>query len=69
MSAEQRDKEQRATHQLDNKNGCKFAIIYIKVTQDFENPATVTLKVFTNEKRGGLRVISFDRPPFKGTVS
>jgi hypothetical protein len=23
------------------------------------------LKVFTNEKRGGLRVISFDRPPFK----
>jgi hypothetical protein len=26
---------------------------------------TSTLKVFTNEKRGGLRVISFDRPPFK----
>jgi hypothetical protein len=23
------------------------------------------LKVLTNEKRGGLRVISFDRPPFK----
>jgi hypothetical protein len=23
------------------------------------------LKVFSNEKRGGLRVISFDRPPFK----
>ncbi len=23
------------------------------------------LKVFTNEKRGGLRVISFNRPPFK----
>jgi hypothetical protein len=23
------------------------------------------LKVFTNEKRGGLRVISFDRSPFK----
>jgi hypothetical protein len=23
------------------------------------------LKVFTNEIRGGLRVISFDRPPFK----
>jgi hypothetical protein len=24
-----------------------------------------SLKVFSNEKRGGLRVISFDRPPFK----
>jgi hypothetical protein len=27
----------------------------------FEN----NLKVLTNEKRGGLRVISFDRSPFK----
>jgi hypothetical protein len=27
-----------------------------------------SLKVLTNEKRGGLRVISFDRPPFKGIV-
>jgi hypothetical protein len=25
----------------------------------------VRLKVFTNEKRGGVRVISFNRPPFK----
>ncbi len=25
----------------------------------------LSLKVFTNEKRGGFRVISFDRPPFK----
>ncbi len=29
---------------------------------DFQSCA---LKVFTNEKRGGLIVISFDRPPFK----
>jgi hypothetical protein len=26
---------------------------------------TCLLKVLTNEKRGGVRVISFDRPPFK----
>jgi hypothetical protein len=26
---------------------------------------SIPLKVFTNEKRGGLRVISFDRPPSK----
>ncbi len=30
---------------------------------------SVFLKVLTNEKRGGLRVISFDRPPFKKLIS
>jgi hypothetical protein len=34
---------------------CQFLSISIKSV----------LKVFTNENRGGVRVISFDRPPFK----
>jgi hypothetical protein len=27
------------------------------------------LKLSTNEKRGGLKVVAFDRPPFKGIVA
>ena len=30
-----------------------------------EKPFTSSLKVSTNEKRGGLKVVTFDRSPFK----
>jgi hypothetical protein len=35
------------------------------VNNDIYYHIAYTLKVFTNEKRGGLRVISFDRSSFK----
>jgi hypothetical protein len=37
------------------------------VTQEYnlQTAVIIYLKVFTNEKRGGLRVTSFDRPPFQ----
>jgi hypothetical protein len=42
-----------------------FRIGYIKSRLKIFLIFKVTLKVLTNDKRGGVRVTSFDRPPFK----
>ncbi len=45
---------------VDVRTGSKLDAIRIK--QVFHS-----LKVLANEKRGGLKVVAFDRSPFKGT--
>jgi hypothetical protein len=53
------------------KFSLRFVIIFYHwlhadhVSYKTEQALQQYLKVFTNEKRGGLIVISFDRPPFK----
>ncbi len=51
---------------------CSFSTVIVPLSlflsqnvQKSEHTTFLSLKLFTNEKRGGLRVISFDRPPFK----
>jgi hypothetical protein len=46
------------------KQFCKVASIFTAFI-NAQGRYNDTLKVLTNEKRGGLRVISFDRSPFK----
>jgi hypothetical protein len=42
--------------------GC-FCVGHYVCVSTFDD---VVLKVSTNEKRGGLKVVAFDRSPFKG---
>jgi hypothetical protein len=37
----------------------------MKKTRSKKFPDTVPLKVLTNEKRGGLKMVEFDKSPFK----
>ncbi len=50
---------------------CQSAICYSLVTivRDLFLSIKISLKVLTNKKRGGLKVVSFDRFRFKWTVS
>jgi hypothetical protein len=53
---------------MGNTNGFLYGSIMSKVGGQQRSSAIhkfVDLKVLANEKRGGLKVVAFDRPPFK----
>ncbi len=54
-------------HGVDRRglNNSEFLLILLQNKVPSILTLSFPLKVLTNEKRGGLRVISFDRPPFK----